>query len=1310
MTRLLKKTSLILLAMIAVVCAGLALAFSVRTVSAATDTVAQQSEFYMDGVQVRLPGIGETEDVNGIRFSATITEDYVKTLKADSANDKLTYYVVIGLASKVPGSDISGLTLENSQQIKQIVLVSPKEEEAFTDGKYTFSGSLNFSEISEGLERTAYDSDFVARAVVTYKDRTAGTKTIYSYQASFEEAAISMSEVAKKYLLAQAEENITTGLDTVAHYIETATEVSAFTEEGSSEIKFIDNPGFERATVYEYFADEWGEGAVKTLGTIRGTSFTCCDVAEMEVDEVKNILILDKDGNFYKAECKKVTKIIETREDFIEIFARPRFYFYGTMAYKNTETGEVTSINFDTRNAEEENVTWFKDGIYLRSRAAAYHNADGSVIDGYERLTDTSRNMSKYSITGSYVLANDIELGADITTYTYQGVKYVKELIPDMYGYAIYDVPAFWGDKTYRTNGQEGYALMNTYSASSGTDTFDLDGLGHTISNVTRIKKTFSQNNDGTIKSVNYGVVDQGGLFNSLKDCTIKNLGVIAAEDNNNYKVGSTLVLGDDGKITYNENADGAVLSAPVAQVVTTFAYEITNSTIDNVYVYSPNVDTNRGSAFALGVAGSTKVTNSVIVAGEQTTHIDGFGYGALGATAYGIAHSLYDNVIVITPYKALAYSKTTVWVASNDAEDTDITIGGTAMTVDTSKIYNGVTRYDDVLALQSAASANPDLYSAFSDLVWSKLEDNTINWSALEAATATVSCGTNVALTAKTGDVTVDSGIHYNERAIISTSKGVKAIVSAISDNESIATVTKEGYIEAVGKGETFITLGYRIGGKTYGVTINVAVQGYNKDLGTKNYSCYDGLTAEDQELFNGNVTKVYAYDKTTLLKGEEIAYNDGKLAITNTDSKVKEISLYIETDATSGVNEYILTLNAYTRILYDVEDFVEFFGPISKKELYDNSKIVAVKTAEGSTETKNVCVVPIQVVTGCFALANDIDMKGTKLPLSVSFNGAYDQGENGDGRFTAAGLTGTYAWYLAQRYFVNATFDGLGHTVSNLDLAEGTTGLFGNMRFTKEEYAVNGLLINAARYSNADETAATSLPSDFDQGNTFEAEPTLVKNIAFTNVTYTGTGNRALLANQTGYHAGFENVYVQISGTVVDRQGALTFSSNVGLYKNVVVEYPEGPEIVAGGDMYGYGPMVVDGANGVYFVHTNGTAGNYSMNYRTYMENVIFITKTPTLGGYYKGNRVYIAQNETLVNGEPSDDLTCGGGGADVFTNAGYTYGGSNETVAAMTNKLYIRGTYRYDDYAEAIADGKTQIGSMTITENGVVWNYAD
>lgn len=1306
MTRLFKRTSLVLLAAVTLLCVGLALAFSVKTVSAATDTVAAQGEFYMEaGAQVRLSSLSDETQVDGIRFKATISEEYADTLKADAADGNLTYYVIIGLASKVPDGDISGLTIENSQTIKQVVLVSPKEDEDFTDGKYTFSGSLNYSEISEELQRTAYDSDFVARAVVTYKDRTAGTKTIYSYQTSLEDASISMSEVAGKWIMSQAEEGETESLNRVAHYIETATEVSAFTEAGSDEIKFIDNPGFERATVYEYTSDEYGEGAVTTLGTIRGASFTCDGAGKMKVDDVKNILILDKDGNFYKAECKKVTKIIEDREDFLEIFAKPQFYFYGTMHYvKYAEDGstiaEQHDVEFDTRVAADENLTWYKEGTtYYRSMDLT---AEGKQYEGYTKLLDTYY-VGRHAITGSYVLANDIELEAAVTTQTIDDVKYVKTIVPDLYVYCYNFTPQFWNGTKYQG--------ANCYAADQNADTIYFDGLGHTVSNVDRVKQTFTLNTDGTIKTATLGG-DVGGLFNSLDGSTIKNLAVIRNNTDYTYRLGSTLVLGEDGKITYTENAEGDLVSySGVMQTV--LAKNVNATTIDNVYCESTGEWNFTGSSFIAAAWSNSHITNVVINAGTSSKKLTN-GYGTLNVNSNSTSYS-YDNVIVISTYKPLGYYKENVALADNDA-DAEVSVGGTSLTKQ--YIYNGVTRYDGVEALKSAAAEDADLYAKFSDLVWNKLEDNSIEWSALEAATAIVSCGTDVKLTAKTGDADVDAIITNSVVAKITTAKGEKAIVSAISDDESIATVNLDGTIEAVGVGTTFVTLGYRIGGKTYGVTIDVLAEQYNKDVEI-NYSCYDGLTAEDKELFNGNIVSVYDYDTSSGEKGDAITYEGGKFGINNVSGDVSTTFLYITTDATEGVNEYVLTLNAYTRILYDVEDFCEFFGAISQKDFYDNTRLVEVKTAADSEETKEVMVLPSQIITGCYALGDDIDMQGAEFVWNVSFNSAYDQGENGDGRFTAAGFSGTYTWNSAYRYFVDATFDGLGHTVSNFNIDTSTSsGLFGRTASTGTSYdAPNNVkygikiengLNTVWHYTDANGTAATTAPA-CDANEYAVPHTTLVKNIAFTNVTYTGKGNRVLLASATGYHSGFENVYVQITGNVETRFGALTFSSNTGIYKNIVVEFPEGPDIVAGSDtMYGYGPMVVDGGSAVFFVHSD--ADGYSMKLRSYMENVVFITKTPTLGGYYYGNRVYIAQNETLINGEPATDITVGSGYVANFTNAGYTYAGSNAVVASMANKLYIRGTYRYDDYAAAIAGGKTTIGSMTITEDGVVWNYAE
>ncbi len=190
-------------------------------------------------------------------------------------------------------------------------------------------------------------------------------------------------------------------------------------------------------------------------------------------------------------------------------------------------------------------------------------------------------------------------------------------------------------------------------------------------------------------------------------------------------------------------------------------------------------------------------------------------------------------------------------------------------------------------------------------------------------------------------------------------------------------------------------------------------------------------------------------------------------------------------------------------------------------------------------------------------------------------------------------------------------------------------------------------------------------------------------IKNLAITNVTSTKNGyNTGIFgSNNLGENTKIENVYIEITSLPElnhAKFGALFFNLTKSSGKKVALN---DVVIVMPTAIYdatkGYGgsilaPAMVNGIN----LQSGG-----NKNSRIEATNVVAITGTQFVAVHGKNKVAWVAENDAnLVNDE---------------NGAYYSY-----KYTGVTN-----GIFRYDDLAGAVAAEKTQVGSWTITAEGIV-----
>ena len=232
------------------------------------------------------------------------------------------------------------------------------------------------------------------------------------------------------------------------------------------------------------------------------------------------------------------------------------------------------------------------------------------------------------------------------------------------------------------------------------------------------------------------------------------------------------------------------------------------------------------------------------------------------------------------------------------------------------------------------------------------------------------------------------------------------------------------------------------------------------------------DTAQSLDWSALEGEVVEIRANNNTIISNNATIALNEESKTALLGGQKYGEVFLLVKTQSDKGERLYKVKVVAVTMVIYDADD------------------LEALKEAAGVGETKSMAdgYTYYDTLDGYFVLANDVNYENREFGLTR----------------TTANTQG----------FIG-TFDGRGHVISNIKVADGSTGLFGNVG-----------------------TAG------------------VIKNVAFVNVQNTETNdhgdgyNRRNLLCYT--HSGkIENVYVEATrGTI---NGA--FSGAIGMYNSGAV-----------------------------------------------------------------------------------------------------------------------------------------------------------
>ncbi len=1018
----------------------------------------------------------------------------------------------------------------------------------------------------------------------------------------------------------------------------------------------------------DYITDELGGDVVSVVDKTSGTEYWVngkCALTNDTDGLLQKTVIVRTDTKVngicvYEIPLNVYSGIISTAEDFLN-FARVSYKVEVIQHAQYTEDGKTVSVD--------------SEPIYLT--VSGYGDEAGSIkgyanefkLKEYMSKTDFARLSDTFKVTtctlgggntGYYILTDDIDLtGTTLGHYSGNAYVYINNK----------------GD----ISDDSGFLLSHSVNCRS-TDMIKFngifDGQGHTVKNLT-INRDF------------------GGLFGNLTGATVKNVGF----SNVNITINSTGYAMAYGVIANNMDA---------------------KSTIENVYLdlnswgTSDNTAGNRMFAL-LTVYQYGHLKNVIVETPELDTMPKLYGNGAIGfgqKPAASAANASAENVVVISKNKWIAnYQTARLTVAENDADIT--TVGGIDVTSFAEfYVLNGINRYDDVYTF---AQSDYDM-TGFDNECWD-ISTGVAVWKGLFAEVGNWRDNANASTVLTVdGKAMPEDGVSIKQDGSVTvklTNDTVVTDFSATVSDASYITVTvnaNELSAKLSGKKGTLnpvtCRISYKIGGKAYSKQFSVSVANI---LNTANYSVETGLLDNDTT----NVWETDGYAIKSVVAKSDVATElydseSGKISLTNT-AKTLITKTLIVTVGKNGANDivYEIPVNVYTKFIESAEEFIDVFA---KPEYYmtltqqyqatdgtirtvkrdsrtdgmvvnENAKdwsIFIDDTKEGETRLGDKDIVLTQKsIEGAFLLACDIDLSLYNNYSSKEINGVkyvtqispvMNRYGYGNLKWQAYYSDNTYKGQNFYGYAGTHTFyfDGDGHTISNFNETVQKFTLDENGAVTKVAYGIcdrGGLFgsLTDSTVKNLSVTSASMTGYQINVGSTLvlDDDNKLTVTLGSGDAVDTSSVTNQTIMAYNVKNTVFENLYVEVDNPAYNRNGGMFYTGYDVTLKDVVIK---SGSVDKHNEGYGYGPISI-------------CEYNETITY----DNVVVISEYKPLGYYNKG-RLWLAENDKDVTKVTIGDVE-------------------------FTDKLIVKqGVNRYDDFVEAVDAGKTTIGDMTITPDGV------
>ena len=642
---------------------------------------------------------------------------------------------------------------------------------------------------------------------------------------------------------------------------------------------------------------------------------------------------------------------------------------------------------------------------------------------------------------------------------------------------------------------------VDAYATAGLTGTFD--GRGYAISNLTfgEVASDFEKFDAEKRKEYTYS------LFGVIGGGTIKNL----ALENVTFDA-------PDDTVTKGNTA--------------TLATWIMGGKIENVYIRLNGLDYGTSNwrataGFAYSVDEKTTLKNVVVEVADDGTiqsMIDKKGtlfasYGAIVGDRIPDDEVLaknWQNVYLVSDL-AISYTRTQITENEEKKTVTKITDAeNTGATVD--RTVSAVKRY---ATLDAFMADKTNSYTDFDTSVW--LVGTIPAWKS-------VGLDRYVRLTVD-GEVTDTITIAMTD-ANASYSVGVDLLGQALGDYTLTMTGTgislSGNSFTVLHVGTAQITATFTLNGVEQSLTLAVAVVGETETYSqTVTFSAMHGqLPLTD--IFGENVNLVAAYQGDTLLQiSADKKRVLGVQPLNASGAIERNAAVQMQITVYSASKGYIVNLNAYAGVLTKAEDLAVF--------CLDNTDYATL-----AVQSSDIDRSPTKVVDGYYILANDIDASAWAMP-------------------TQGYISTTYQSLSMPKVGFKGTFDGQGHTISNLTFGTVQQAIIDD---TSETYRAYWRL------------NTYSLFGIIGSGAT-------VKNFALTNVQFMLRNGSATmytatcsgLATWITPNATVENVYVSMKGitswcdTNANTTGAVVANTSVsgiayGVYSgatlnNVVVDY---------------------------------------------------------------------------------------------------------------------------------------------------------
>ena len=668
-------------------------------------------------------------------------------------------------------------------------------------------------------------------------------------------------------------------------------------------------------------------------------------------------------------------------------------------------------------------------------------------IKAYTLIIDQASDMSYFTV-------KDVEnYGKGHTTGTAGNYKYIDfakgDVEWDGYYIMINDIDFLEEGYSHKFDvnnvgvnfGSHGFAASNKTTLGGLLGKKGLmgtfDGNGYTMNNVTVAKSGFFGVISGTVKNVRMTLVQKSGQTSNLNPQGDSYYGkydsegilcayvldgglisdvyidIVSGSMNSGY---GTYILASEVSanatlrnmiINYSDNGSQADLTAAGGP-----AFYDRGATIENVYYISPyHMNLNYYQAeekkyYGVDVNGTT---NNLQLITQDARYVDGVDMGEGSVVTKTVYQTYFQNI-------------------SFNLDNDVVTLkDGTRFTSYEYTTINGIKRYSNYAKMTADYAANAEAFKNFNKDVW-EIVNGVPKFAKSLGDSYKLFLG-NAEFEGELIETSINKSFDLSVRVDGSALEGATLVENGDTKLLTINGTTATANV----KGETSVTITY----KNFTKTINVKVYPETvESLNTYKFSAVDGLFFDGEtevklnDIFDLSETSIVSvldaegnaltYDaENDLIKGvssSKDGYVDGSITVYTADDKAYKVNVQIA-----------------TLIINEVSD-LEYFKANGKADYPrdGNGAVTAWNVVFDNAETN-------MVWDGYYVLANDIDATGYTHDLRNGYT--VNASAFLPSRMDYLANSG---WYLnAPMHGLMGTFDGQGHTISNLTTISGT-GLF--------------------------------------------------------------------------------------------------------------------------------------------------------------------------------------------------------------------------------------------------------------------------